>query len=69
VITGTSKEALTNEIKPQLIHFLQERGLTLSEEKTHITHINDGFNFLGFNVRKYNGKLLIKPSKSNVLSF
>ncbi len=69
VITGTSKEVLTNEIKPQLIHFLQERGLTLSEEKTHITHINDGFDFLGFNVRKYNGKLLIKPSKSNVLSF
>ncbi len=51
VITGTSKEVLTNEIKPQLIHFLQERGLTLSD------------------VRKYNGKLLIKPSKSNVLSF
>jgi len=69
VITGTSKEVLTNEIKPLLIHFLQERGLTLSEEKTHITHINDGFDFLGFNARKYNGKLLIKPSKSNVLSF
>lgn len=69
VITSSSKEVLTNEIKPQLIHFLQERGLTLSEEKTHITHIDDGFDFLGFNVRKYNGKLLIKPSKSNVLSF
>ncbi|MGR2989007.1 hypothetical protein ABMY09_23150, partial [Vibrio vulnificus] len=45
------------------------RGLTLSEEKTHITHIDDGFDFLGFNLRKYKGKLLIKPSKSNVLSF
>jgi RNA-directed DNA polymerase len=64
VITGTSKEVLTNEIKPQLINFLQERGLTLSEERTHIT---DGFDFLGFNVRKYNDKLLIKPSKNNVL--
>ncbi|WED21555.1 group II intron reverse transcriptase/maturase [Vibrio sp. JC009] len=69
VITGTSKEVLVDEVKPQLIRFLQERGLTLSEEKTHITHINDGFDFLGFNVRKYNDKLLIKPSKSNVLSF
>ena len=69
VITGSSQEVLVNEIKPQLIGFLQERGLTLSDEKTHITHINDGFDFLGFNIRKYNGKLLIKPSKSNVLSF
>jgi len=69
VITGTSKEVLINEIKPQLISFLQERGLTLSEEKTHVTHINDGFDFLGFNIRKYKGKLLIKPSKSNVLLF
>ena len=69
VITGTSKEVLINEIKPQLIRFLQERGLSLSEEKTHVTHINDGFDFLGFNIRKYKGKLLIKPSKSNVLLF
>ena len=69
VITGTSQEVLLNEVKPQLVGFLQERGLTLSEEKTHVTHINDGFDFLGFNLRKYKGKLLIKPSKSNVLSF
>ncbi|MGS0677485.1 reverse transcriptase domain-containing protein, partial [Shewanella sp. 125m-1] len=47
VITGSSKEVLANEIKPQLIGFLQERGLTLSDEKTHITHIDDGFDFLG----------------------
>nr|WP_306309330.1 group II intron maturase-specific domain-containing protein [Xenorhabdus anantnagensis] len=69
VITGTSEDVLLNEVKPQLIDFLRERGLTLSEEKTHITHINDGFDFIGFNLRKYRGKLLIKPSKSNVLSF
>ena len=69
VITGTSKEVLINEIKPQLERFLEERGLALSEEKTHVIHINDGFDFLGFNLRKYNGKLLIKPSKSNVLLF
>ena len=69
VITSTSKEMLVNEVKPQLAKFLQQRGLILSEEKTHVTHINDGFDFLGFNVRKYNGKLLIKPSKRNTLLF
>jgi RNA-directed DNA polymerase len=47
---------------------LAERGLILSVEKTHITHIQDGFNFLGFNVRKYKQKLLIKPTKANVLA-
>lgn len=69
VITATSKDVLAKEIKPRLIEFLEERGLTLSEEKTQITHIDDGFHFLGFNLMKYKGKLLIKPSKDNVLSF
>jgi RNA-directed DNA polymerase len=41
----------------------------LSAEKTIITHIDRGFDFLGQNVRKYNGKLLIKPSKENVKTF
>ena len=49
--------------------FLKERGLELSKEKTKITHIDDGFNFLGFNVRKYNEKLLIKPSKEDIKAF
>ena len=52
-----------------MVAFLKERGLELSEEKTHITHIDNGFDFLGFNVRKYNGKLLIKPSKPGVKRF
>ncbi|CAK2109213.1 RNA-directed DNA polymerase [Vibrio crassostreae] len=69
VITGSSKDVLVNEVKPRLIDFLKERGLALSEEKTHLTHIDDGFDFLGFNLRKYKGKLLIKPSKSNTLMF
>jgi RNA-directed DNA polymerase len=43
--------------------------LTLSEEKTKITHIEEGFDFLGWNYRKYDGKLLIKPSKKNVKAF
>jgi RNA-directed DNA polymerase len=59
IITGSSKELLENKIKPAVIAFLKERGLSLSEEKTRITHINEGFNFLGFNLRKYKGKPLM----------
>ena len=69
VITGNSKELLENHIKPIVANFLSERGLKLSEEKTNVTHIDDGFDFLGFNVRKYNGKLIIKPAKKNVKDF
>ncbi len=69
IITGESKEILEEKVLPIVKEFMIERGLTLSEEKTVITHIDDGFDFLGFNVRKYNGKLLIKPSKKNIKSF
>lgn len=65
VITGRSKELLENEAKPVVEAFLKERGLELSPEKTLITHIEEGFDFLGQNVRKYKGKLLIKPSKKS----
>ena len=57
---------LDNEVKPCVETFLAERGLELSKEKTLITHISEGFDFLGQNVRKYDGKLLIKPSAKNV---
>jgi len=66
IITGNSKEWLEHEVKPAVVEFLAERGLVLSPEKTKITHIKDGFDFLGWNIRKYNGKLLMKPSKANV---
>jgi len=69
IVTGKSKELLEQKVKPVIIRFLKERDLTLSEEKTKVTHIEDGFDFLGQNVRKYNGKLLIKPSKKNVINF
>src|SRR5712692_6405540 len=69
IITGISKEILETEVKPLVIDFLQQRGLELSEEKTRITHIEDGFDFLGQHARKYNGKLLITPSKKNVQAF
>ncbi|MDP3668827.1 MAG: group II intron reverse transcriptase/maturase [Telluria sp.] len=66
IITGKSKEWLEHEVKPAVVAFLAERGLILSPEKTKITHISEGFDFLGWNIRKYNGKLLMKPSKANV---
>ena len=66
VITGDSPELLESEVKPWVERFLAVRGLQLSPEKTRIVHIDQGFDFLGWNFRKYNGKLLIKPSKKNV---
>lgn len=66
IITGNSKEWLEQEVKPAVVEFLAERGLLLSPEKTKITHIEDGFDFLGWNIRKYSGKLIMKPSKANV---
>lgn len=66
VITGVSRELLETRIRPLVEAFLQERGLRLSPEKTVITPIEAGFDFLGQNVRKYGGKLLIKPSRRSV---
>ena len=74
IITGKSKSLLENEVRPLVREFLLQRGLTLSEQKTKVTHLTEGFDFLGQNVRKYrfgkpNEKLLIKPSKKNVQAF
>jgi RNA-directed DNA polymerase len=69
IITGRSKEILENEVKPLVIVFLKERGLQLSEGKTRITHISEGFDFLGVHIQKYNGKFLTKPSRANVQAF
>lgn len=66
IVTADRKETLL-EIKEMLTTFLKERGLTLSEEKTLITHISDGFDFLGFNVRKYNGTLLTSNPQLRLL--
>lgn len=70
IITGATKEVLENKVKPIVEAFLNERGLYLSQEKTKITHIRDGIDFLGMNIRKYDhGKLIIKPAKSSVKRF
>lgn len=69
VITGDTKELLADRVKPLVESFLRERGLELSPEKTCITHIDEGFDFLGQNQRKYRGKLLSRPSLTNRRAF
>jgi RNA-directed DNA polymerase len=68
VITGSSKELLETEVRPLVEEFLHERGLALSPEKTKITHITNGFDFLGQHVRDYHGTILVKPSRASVHS-
>lgn len=63
VITGASKELLQNEILPIVREFLHARGLPCQKRKNEDNSHRQGFDFLGYNIRKYNGKLLIKPSK------
>ena len=58
IVTANSEETAKGLVE-LIKEFLKERGLELSEEKTHITHIDDGFDFLGWNFRKYTEKLLI----------
>jgi RNA-directed DNA polymerase len=55
------------QVKARLAGWLAQRGLSLNEEKTRIVHLAQGFNFLGWNIRRYrNGKLLIKPSEAAI---
>jgi RNA-directed DNA polymerase len=70
LITGTSEELLRDQVQPLVAHFLKQRGLELSHEKTRITHVEEGFDFLGQNVRRYRcGKVLTKPSSHSVKTF
>ena len=68
IVTANTEE-IAKEVKELIKDFLKDRGLELSDEKTLITHIDNGFDFLGWNVRKYNGKLLVKPSKKSIDKF
>ncbi|MBV4420651.1 maturase, partial [Clostridium tyrobutyricum] len=65
VVTANNKVVLES-IKVMLSKFLEDRGLELSSEKTCITHINEGFDFLGWNYKKYNNTLIIKPSIKSI---
>jgi RNA-directed DNA polymerase len=68
IVTSKDSESLES-VLIQIKQWLSQRGLEISAEKTRIVNIDDGFNFLGFNLRQYNGKLLIKPQKEKVLTF
>jgi RNA-directed DNA polymerase len=54
-------------VKARLAEWLAPRGLAFNEDKTRIVHLSEGFDFLGFNIRRYpNRKLLIKPSEAAI---
>lgn len=69
IVTGETSELLEQGVLPIIQDFMAERGLELSPEKTVITHIDKGFDFLGCNICKYDGKLLTKPSKKSIKAF
>ena len=53
-------------MQSRLATWLAPRGLAFNEDKTQVVQLEDGFDFLGFNVPRYQGKLLIKPSRAAV---
>jgi RNA-directed DNA polymerase len=55
-----------HQIKARLAEWLAPRGLAFNEGKTRIVSLDEGFDFLGFHVRRYRHKLLIKPSKAAI---
>lgn len=69
IITGASREILEQRIMPVVVAFLKERGLDLSIDKTQISDIDQGFDFLSMSIRKYNNKLIIKPAKNGINRF
>ncbi len=64
--SARSREILEKYVIPAITPFLKIRGLKLSAKKSQVVHIDEGFDFLGANVRKYNGKLLMRPTKANI---
>ncbi|MBZ9622181.1 group II intron reverse transcriptase/maturase [Clostridium sp. FP2] len=65
IVTAPDSETAI-KAKEIIKSFLIQRGLELSDEKTIITHIDEGFDFIGWNIKKYKGKLLIKPSQKSI---
>ncbi len=74
IVTANSKALLEDAVIPKINAFLKVRGVQLSEQKTKITHISDGFDFLGQTIRKYRrgdgslGKIQTEPSKTSIQS-
>ena len=66
VVVLCHSQQQAEQVKARLAEWLAPRGLAFNEDKTKIVHLSEGFDTLGFNVRRYNRKLLIKPSKAAV---
>lgn len=64
VLCHSQQQAI--DVKARLAEWLKPKGLALNEEKTQIVTLEEGFDFLGFHVRRYHGKLLIKPSRAAI---
>jgi RNA-directed DNA polymerase len=69
IVTAPTRECLEDYVKPKLEAFLATRGLAFSEAKTHVVNVDDGFDFLGFTIRKLSGKLLTRPQKEKMLAY
>lgn len=69
IVTADTKELIEHNIIPAIIAFLKPRGLALSAKKTQIVRIEQGFDFLGQHLQKYNNKLIITPKQENIKSF
>lgn len=67
IITAKTQEDILNII-PHVETWLSQRGLRLNSEKTQVVSIHDGFDFLGFNIRQFNGKCLPKPQREKVIA-
>lgn len=67
VVTAETKEDI-EEIIPVLKDWLAQRGLELNKDKTNIVHVEQGFNFLGFNIRQFSGSCYTFPQKTKVLA-
>lgn len=68
VVTAPSREILETYVRPRLEVFLRERGLALNEAKTRIVHLTEGFNFVGFQIRRFKNRTLTMPQKEKVLA-
>ena len=69
LVTARTPELLNEKVIPAITTFLAERGLELSQEKSKVTDVETGFDFLGATIRKYDGKLLMTPSRKSIKAF
>ena len=59
-----STKTQAEQVKASLAEWLAPRGLAFNEDKTRVVNLDEGFDFLGFTVRRFGAKLLIRPSKA-----